>query len=286
MKNHLSWSIIKRFSLRKKFYFTSQDVALEFPETNRDYLFRILANMVGWGMLCKITRNNYHIIPLTADPETYVPDGHLVVKSIMQNKEYYIAYTSALKIHGIFPKIEDKNLEARVADARIPESKVYVVTKEQMKPSLRCYRGITIHFIQHDWFRFFGYENIYIRQHEEAMVSSLERTLVDIASKPQLCGGIITLGYGLFTTKDRVDHETIFFYLAHNRNKSARKRFLYLSDLLGLNWTDEHDRMMEELGSSISLLDPSAPDRGTKWSKFGLKINVDPDLIKQKVLNG
>jgi hypothetical protein len=32
-------------------------------------------------------------------------------------------------------------------------------------------------------------------------------------------------------------------------------------------------------------LDPSAPDHGKKRSKFGLKINVDPILIKERILH-
>ena len=69
-------------------------------------------------------------------------------------------------------------------------------------------------------------------------------------------------------------------------NKSAKKRFLFLTDLLGLEWTIEHERMMIELGSGISLLDPSAQDQGRKRRKFGLKINADFILIKNRVFHG
>ncbi len=77
--------------------------------------------------------------------------------------------------------------------------------------------------------RFFGFSSIWINQLEKAMVSDLEKTIVD-------------------TTK---------------------KRFHFLSDLLGLEWTTKNERMMEELGPVISLLDPAAPDQGrisaTTW---------------------
>jgi predicted transcriptional regulator of viral defense system len=81
--------------------------------------------------------------------------------------------------------------------------------------------------------------------------------------------------------KTRTDHDKLFYYFSRNRNKSAKKRFLFLTDLLGLEWTTGHKRMMEELGSGISLLDPAAPDQGRKRSKFCLKINVDPAAIRQ-----
>ena len=154
-----------------------------------------------------------------------------------------------------------------------------------MKPAIRNLGGITYQFIQQDATRFFGFTSIWINQFEKAMVSDLERTIVDIATKPQLCGGIVEVGNAIFQAKDRTDHDKLFYYFARNMNKSAKKRFLFLTDLLGLEWTTEHQRMMEELGTGISLLDPSAPDQGRKMKKFGLKINRDPIRIKMKVLN-
>jgi hypothetical protein len=72
---------MKQITSRNRFGFTFQDVEMEFPAKNPVYLARILAGMVGEGMLCKITRDIYHVIPFHADPETYVPDGLQVAKS-------------------------------------------------------------------------------------------------------------------------------------------------------------------------------------------------------------
>jgi predicted transcriptional regulator of viral defense system len=267
--------------------FRFQDVVRKFQEKHPAHLTKILADMVDKGMLCKISRNNYHIIPLNADPETYMPNSHQVAKYFMQNKDYYIGYASALKIHGLIRQSEDKESKGKES-----EIKEYVVTQKQVKPAIRDFRGMTIHFIQHDESRFFGFESVWINQLEKAMVSDLEKTLVDIATKPQLVGGtnetgsgIIELGYALYHAKELTEHHKLFNYFARNINKSAKKRFLFLTDLLSMEWTKDHDRMMDEIGPSISLLDPSAPDQGKKRSKFGLKINVDPDLIKQNVLD-
>ena len=108
------------------------------------------------------------------------------------------------------------------------------------------------------------------------MVSDLEKTIVDIATKPQLCGGIIEVGNAIFQAETRTDHDKLFYYFARNMNKSAKKRFLFLTDLLGLEWTTEHERMMEELGSGISLLDPAAPDQGKKRRRFGCLLYTSP----------
>ncbi|MFO7671327.1 MAG: hypothetical protein R6W31_16835 [Bacteroidales bacterium] len=262
--------MMKHFSGKNTLGFTFRDVTREFPGKNPVFLSRILAEMVEKGMLFKITRGYYHIIPIHANPETYVPDRHQVAKYIMQDKEYYIGYASALEIHGI--RLQTEAME-------------FVVTKKQMEQAIKRFGDITCQFIQHDETRFFGYSSIWINQLEKAMVSDLEKTIVDISAMPQLCGGIIEVGSAIFHAKDRTDHDKLFYYFARNMKKSAKKRFLFLTELLGLQWTIEHERMMEELGSSISLLDPGVPDQGRKRIKFGLKINVDPIRIREAVLH-
>ena len=270
-----SWSIINRFSGKNMLGFRFQDIVREFPEKHPAHLTKILANMVDKGMLCKITHDNYHIIPANADPETYLPDSHQVAIIMMQNKDYYIGYASAVKIHGL----------SFLSETKVSEAKEYVVAKKQMKPAIRSFGKITYQFIHHSSTRFFGFESIWINQFVEAMVSDLEKTIVDIATKPQLCGGIIEVGNVLFQVNDRIDYDKLFFYFASNLNKSARKRFLFLTDLFGMEWTYEHDNMMDKIGSGTSLLDPSEPDQIKNRGKFGLKINGDPISIKENVLH-
>jgi predicted transcriptional regulator of viral defense system len=265
----MKWNIIKKFSSSNILGFSLQDLSREFPGKNRAYLCKVLADMVDMGMLYKIGQGIYHIIPVHSDPETYVPDGHQAAKYIMQDREYYIGYASAMKIHGLSP-------ESEVME--------YVVTKKQMKPAIRNCGGTSIQFIHHYASRFFGFSSIWINQSEKAMVSDLEKTIVDVLTKPQLCGGIVEVGNAIFQAKDRTDHKKLFYYFARNLNKSAKKRFLFLTDLMGMDWTSDHERMMEELGSGISLLDPAASDHGKIRKKFGLKINVDPNRIKKNVL--
>ena len=241
--------------------------------------------MVDMGMLCKIARNIYHIIPLNEDPESYLPDKYQMANYIMLNKEYYIGYSSALKLYGLRFQSEPNASEAKASEPNASEANVHVVTLTRMKPTIQSFGGIAYHFIQHDATRFFGFDPIWIDPHEQAMVSDLEKTIVDIATKPQLCGGIIELAYAISRAKDRVDQDKLFYYFARNMNVSAKKRFLFLTDLLSMEWSAEHKKMKEELGSGISLLDPLKANQGSINKDFGLKINVDPKLISQKVLN-
>lgn len=274
MSISLRRSIIEHFSGNNRFGFSLQEVAREFPGRNRVYLTRILADMVRKGFLLKITRDSYHIIPWDANPETYTPDGYEFAKYLMQEKEYYFGYGTALRIHGLSLQPEGRESGYRI----------YVVTKDQMRPPIRKLRGLTCQFIHHDAIRFFGSEKLWINRFGDAMVSDLERTIVDIAACPRYCNGIVELGSAIFRARDRIDQRKLFYYIARNKNLSARKRFLFLTSLLGKEWTTDHARMMEELGTGNSLLDPGAPDTGRKQRKFRLKINVDPQHLKRKIL--
>ena len=308
MNNQLSWKIIKLFSSKNIYGFRTQDVVREFPEKHPAHLTKLLKKMLEEGMLCKLARDHYHIIPAKEDPETYIPDSNQVAKYIMQDKEYYIGYASAMRIHKLSfqstlnlangnlangnlangnlanDNLANDNL-ANGDKSKLNESKLkeYVVTKIQMKPALRIILGIPIQFVQQDTNRFFGFSSIWINQLEEAMVSDLEKTIVDIAAKPAHCGGIAEIANAIYQANDRKNHDKLFYYFARYKNKSAKKRFLFLTDLLGLEWTREHERMMKELGTGSSLLDPSAPNQGRNIKKFGLKINVDPNHIKKTV---
>jgi predicted transcriptional regulator of viral defense system len=117
------------------------------------------------------------------------------------------------------------------------------------------------------------------------MVSDLEKTIVDLATKPQMCEGILELANAIFKARGLLNYDRLFYYLSRNQSKAAKKRILYLTDLLGMVWTSQHEKMLAELGSGVQLLDPSAPDQGHSIGKFGLRINVDPKLLKQKVLH-
>jgi predicted transcriptional regulator of viral defense system len=66
------------------------------------------------------------------------------------------------------------------------------------------------------------FSSIMISQVEKAMAGDLERTIVDIASKPMLCG-IIEVGNAIFQGKDRTDHDKLLYYFVKNMKKSAKK---------------------------------------------------------------
>ena len=75
------------------------------------------------------------------------------------------------------------------------------------------------------------------------------------------------LANAIYHAYSRIDNDKLFYYFSKNQSKSARKRFLFLTDLLEMEWTIEHDKMMAELGTGISILNPAAPDQGSAMNR-------------------
>lgn len=101
MKTDYDWQIIKNFSGKDQDCFTFRDVVSEFPETDKFFLSKVLSAMLEKGMLIKLNRNVYHIVPSSEDAQTYIPDWHLFAKYLMKGRKYYIGYYSAFQIHGL-----------------------------------------------------------------------------------------------------------------------------------------------------------------------------------------
>lgn len=268
MKNIVSWDLIKKFSGTDQDCFTFQDVLLEYPNANRIYLSRVLSGMVENGMLIKLKRNLYHIVPSSADSNTYIPDWHLVAKYLMKGKKYYIGYYSAMQVHGLITQ---------------PSLKEIIVTNLQVKPSQKKIRGIEFQFVYHVESRFFGFKNTWINQHEKVMVSDLEKTIVDAVTKPYLCGGMVEVGKAIYETREKIKLDTLISYLSQNDSQVAIKRYLYISDLVGVQWTAYHEGMLNKIDNNFSLLDTTGPDEGLKDTRFGLKINIDSETIKNSI---
>jgi predicted transcriptional regulator of viral defense system len=219
-------------------------------------------------MLIKLSRDLYHIVPTNMYPTIYFPDWHLVAKYLMKSKEYYIGYYSAMQIHGLITQ---------------PSLKEIVVTNLQVKPSVKKIQEVEFQFVYHTQNRFFGFKTICINKYEKVMVSDIEKTIVDAVSRPQLCGGLIEVGKAIYETREKINNQKLFDYFSRNKILAATKRYLFLSDLLGITCTSYHENLLKTIGTGYPLLDTTGPDLGRKNSKFGLKINIDIETIKNSV---
>ncbi len=263
-----SWNMLKDFSLAGNDCFSFQEVVDKYPKKDSVYLSKVLSKMVDKGMLIKLVHGLYHIVPLNANANHYLPDWHLVSKYIMQGKPYYVGYFSAMEIHGLTTQ---------------PSLKEIIVTDQQPSSSTRKIQGIEFQFVTHIPSRFFGYKNIWINQYDKVMVSDLEKTIVDAVTRPHLGGGIVEISKAIYESRQAIKRDTLFKYFQQNGSQAAIKRYLFICELFQIDPLFSIQDVLRKPQNSYSLLDTSAPNQGAKNSRFGLKINLDPDTLKHAI---
>ena len=267
MEKNLQWDIIKRFSAEEMVCFSFEDVSDYYPDRDKNYLAKVLFQMVKEGLLIRLKKGLYHIVPLNEDAKDFIPDWHLVAKYLMRARNYYVGYYSAMQIHGLITQ---------------PSLKEIIVTDIQIKPSITRVSNVEFQFVHHIEKRFFGFENTWIDDHNRVKCSDLEKTLVDCFSKPQYSGGIIEIGKAVHETRDRIDTEKIFNYFTKFQSHVAIKRYLFICHLLNY-WSGQHQQALSAITSSVSPLDTTAPIEGKVDGQFSLRINVNPEAIKEAI---
>jgi len=267
MKDRINWDIIKNFSGKEALCFSFEDIIKVYPSKDKNYLAKILSKMAANGLIIRLSKGLYHIVPLNQDANSFIPDWHLVARYLMRDRKYYIGYYSAMHIHGLITQ---------------PSLKEIIVTNIQIKPSHVKVKNIDFQFVYHLDKRFFGFTDTWIDDYNKVTCSDLEKTLVDSLDKPHYSGDIVEIGKAIYETRDRISKDRLFSYLIQFESRVAIKRYLFLCDLLGI-WSAFHEGLLVKIGNSISPLDTSAPDKGKANHRFGLRINIDIDSIKNSI---
>lgn len=258
-------AIIKGFQQKHRQIFYYSDLTEALPGKSPIYYSKLIESLLKKELIIRLTKGIFHIIPGSAHPKDFKPGWKLIAKYLAKKKPYYLGYQSAMHIHGL------TNNEV---------TPMLIVNKKHFRPSTVNISGKDYQYITLVSTRFFGIEEIYVDKYESINVSNLEKTIVDITSKPQLSGGIAEVAQALKNTSKRLDNNRLFYYFIRNGNQAAIKRYLYLYSLLKLEWTTDHDIMLENTAKGYSLLDPSEKAQGKLNSKFGLRINTNSTLIE------
>ena len=247
--------------------FTSEEAYEVLKNTKEQNVRKLLSNLTERGLLMRLKKGLYYVIPYEKDPETFMPEWHLIVKHLVGNAKYYISYYSALEIHGLITQ---------------PALTEQIVVNRQIKPSKIQIKDIEFQFIYHNEKHFFGYKKIWINDYDKVLCSDLEKTIIDCLYKPDYAGGITEISKAIFKIKDKLDFNKLFDYAEKFSNQSVIKRLGFLLELFEID-TYITKKLQSEKMSSYALLDPSLPKTGKRTSKWNLQINCDIETLKNSI---
>jgi len=262
----LSSKLLSKLNAKGKVWFRIEEIYELFPDISKKSVSQQITAMVNNGLLMRISRGLYYIIPYERDSETFIPDWHLLAEPLA-GKDYYIGYYSALQIHQLITQ---------------PSLKEQIVVNKQIKPSETLIKGIRFQFIFHNKKYYFGNKKIWIDNFNKVFCSDIEKTIIDCLSKPDYAGGIVEVAKAIYMAKEKINFDTLLKYALKFNSQAVIKRLGYLLELLKIS-TPIIERLQTQRSTSISLLDTEAPKSGKVLSRWNIQQNVDIETIKSAI---
>ena len=261
-----SADLLVRLSSSGKGIFSIEDAQ---AITGRSYLLtadlvRILARK---RCLVRLVPGKYLIIPLEAGPEGIpMADRYVIAREVLGSAQYYISYYSAMELHQMTTQ---------------PVNTVFVTVRRRRKS--RVIAGTEYRFVYASARSFWGWEEIWATPQEQVRVSDLEKTLLDGAARPDLCGGIGDVAKGLWLRRDDLDEGRLVEYAKRLNHRAASRRLGFLLQTYDLGGPETLQALQAYGKEGYDPLDPTLPDEGPHDSEWRLRINLDPEELRASV---
>jgi predicted transcriptional regulator of viral defense system len=162
-----------------------------------------------------------------------------------------------------------------------PVNTVFVTVRRRRKS--RGIAGAEYRFIYASPRSFWGWEEMWATPQEQVRVSDLEKTLLDGAVRPDLCGGIGELARGLWFRRDELDEGRLVEHAQRLGHKAASRRVGFLLHTYGLGRPETVNALRGYGTGGYDPLDPTLPDEGPHDAQWRLRINLDPEELRASV---
>ena len=237
------------------------------PKSNDSALRELLSDMTRRGLLMRVKRGLYYIIPYEQDAEIFMPDWHLLAEYLVQDAKYYIAYYSALQIHNLITQ---------------PSLKEQIVVSKQIRPSVIKIKEVPFQFIYHNEKHFFGTKKIWIDNFNKVICSDLEKTIIDCLFKPDYSGGIVEIARAIYISRDKIRFNILLEYAIKFNSQAVIKRLGFILELLKIE-TTIIEYLQKLKTNSVVLLDTELPKSGKIKTKWSIQQNIELETIKTAI---
>jgi predicted transcriptional regulator of viral defense system len=237
------------------------------PNSNDSALRELLSDMTRRGLLMRVKRGLYYVIPYEQDAETFMPDWHLLAEYLVQDARYYIGYYSALQVHNLITQ---------------PSLKEQIVVSRQVRPSTIKVKEVSFQFIYHNEKHFFGTKKIWVDNFNKVVCSDLEKTIIDCLFKPDYSGGIVEIARAIYVSRGKIKFNVLLEYAIKFNSQAVVKRLGFILELLKIE-TNIIENLQKLKTNSVVLLDTELPKSGKIKTKWSVQQNIETETIKTAI---
>jgi len=266
--SYQSNNVLSYFFNSHRLCFTLTEALKALPDASESAIKELLSDMTKRGLLMRVKRGLYYIIPFDQDPQTFMPDWHLLAEYLVNDSKFYIGYYSALQLHQLITQ---------------PSLTELIVTDHQIKPAMIKVKDVTFQFIYHNEKHFFGTKKVWIDSFNRVACSDLEKTFIDCLFRPDYGGGIVEIGKALYTARAAINFEKLLAYCKKFDSQAVIKRLGFLLELLKIDAPIIRD-LQDLKTDSYILLDTEMGKEGKRLSRWSVQQNIDSETIKSSIL--
>ncbi len=259
--------ILTHFNQMDKNCFDYSEAQIALPESSESALKELLSDMVKRGLLMRLKKGLYYIIPYEQESSSFMPDWHLLAEHLTKGTDHYIGYYSALQVHNLITQ---------------PSLKEQIVVAKQIRPSTLKIKDVSFQFIYHNVNHFFGYKKIWIDSFNKVLCSDLEKTIIDCLFKPDYAGGIVEIARAIHASKDKIKYDRLLEYAQRFKSQAVIKRLGFLLETLEIN-SGITKQLQNAKTVSYVLLDTELPKSGKMVSRWSIQQNLETETIKSAI---
>ncbi|MBV6426179.1 MAG: hypothetical protein KIPDCIKN_00690 [Haliscomenobacter sp.] len=259
--------ILTHFHQRNRDCFDYSEAKKALPASSQSALKELLSDMVKRGLLMRLKKGLYYIIPYEQEASSFMPDWHLLAEHLSDGTEHYIGYYSALQIHNLITQ---------------PSLKEQIVVAKQIRPSTLKIKDVTFQFIYHNADHFFGSKKTWIDSFNKVMCSDLEKTFIDCLFKPDYAGGIAEVARAIYSSKEKIQYDKLLEYTQRFKSQAVIKRLGFILETLDIK-SGITKQLQRVKTASYVLLDTELPKSGKMISRWSIQQNLETETIKSAI---
>lgn len=266
MKEVRAQEVLARLGEQGLDFFTTDDLVgrLEIP---RQAAYDVTRRLVAANQARRLKRGLYAVLEPAywRRPDTgLAANWYLAAARLAEPSDYFLAYYTALEMHQMLQH---------------PLTTVIAATAEQ-RPTITV-GPVTFRFVKITKRKFFGTEKRQIQRGRTVNTSDLEKTFIDAADRPDLCGGIEEVFRGFGRRADALDGDRILQYALRLSSRSTTKRLGFMLEAVGYGESAvllELRKMAGELHHYVPL-DPKRPRDGERDTRWEILVNLSLEKL-------
>ena len=249
-------------------WFSAKDIYNLNPDEKRQNLRVQISRMVDKGLVTRLYKDLYWIVPFNQDADNFLPEWHLLAEPLTKGLSYYVGYYSALQIHGLITQ---------------PSLKEQIVWVEGKSRTIDI-KGVEFQLISHNEKHFFGQKKIWIDSFHKVICSDLEKTVIDCLFKPEYAGSIIEVAKAIWMAREKIDFDKLLQYAIRFDCQAVMKRLGFILEFFGIG-SGIISKLYALRTATISPLDTESPNEGRIVSRWSLRVNVENETILNAINN-